>query len=76
MLGALEMERHKWKQMIFKEHEYLQHVSAGHTSQTVFSVPYVKHQFTLVEGYAVAWEESNFSTEITPLVPTRTWRYP
>lgn len=26
MLGALEMERHKRKQMIFKEHKYPQHV--------------------------------------------------
>lgn len=60
MLGALEMERHKRKQMIFKEHEYLQHVPAGHMSQGGFSIPYVKHQFTLVEGYVDAWERVQF----------------
>lgn len=62
--------------MIFKEHEYSQHVPAGDTSRRGFSVPCVKYQFTLMKGYTDAWEESNFSTEITLLVPPHTWRHP
>lgn len=52
--------RHKWKQMIFKKHKYPQHIPAGHMSWRGFSVPYVKHLFTLVDGYVDAWEESKF----------------
>lgn len=61
--------------MIFKEHEYSQNVPAGDTSRRGFSVSYVKYQFTLMKGYVDAWEESNFSTEITLLVPPHTWTH-
>lgn len=52
--------RHKRKQMIFKKHKYPQHIPAGQMSQRGFSVSYTKYQFTSVEGYIDAWEESKF----------------